>query len=204
MTGYLEANSSLLTALTQIVDAVPDLMPKAGTLGDIIEAPPEATLITTDADEPWQPRRGRKIDFVERDAANRRLGRLGERFAYDLERQYLLGRGRDDLAKKVEWVADSQGDGLGYDVLSFDADDESERWIEVKTTALSKYSPFIVTANELRCSEARPRNYCLYRLFRFTQSPRLYVLHGAISAWCLLEPMAYRATVCKTPGGEVE
>jgi hypothetical protein len=204
VTGYLDANPSLLAALTQVIDAVPELLPVAGTLGDIIEAPPEATLITGESFEPWQPRSGRKIDFVERDAANRKLGRLGEQFAYDLERRYLLERGRDDLAKKVEWVADSRGDGLGYDVLSFDADDDSERWIEVKTTALSKYSPFIVTANELRCSQARPRNYCLYRLFRFTQSPRLYVLHGSISAWCLLEPMAYRATVLgkqKVEGG---
>ena len=179
-------------------------MPNADTLGDIIEAPPAATLIIAGADEPWQPHRGRKIDFVERDAANRRLGRLGEQFAYDLERRFLLGRGRDDLARKVEWVADSQGDGLGYDVLSFDADDDSERRIEVKTTALSKYSPFIVTANELRCSQARPASYCLYRLFRFTQRPRLYMLPGAISAWCLLDPLAYRATVCKTPGSEGE
>lgn len=204
VTAHLEANTSLLIALSRIVDAVPDLMPNADTLGDIIEAPPAATLIIAEADEPWQPRRGRKIDFVERDAANHRLGRLGEQFAYDLEKRRLLACGRDDLANKVEWVADSQGDGLGYDVLSFDADDESERWIEVKTTALSKYSPFIVTANELRCSQTRPANYCLYRLFRFTQRPRLYMLPGAISAWCLMDPLAYRATVCKTPGSEGE
>ena len=85
VTEYLEANSSLLAALTQVVDAVPELLPAAGTLGEIIEAPPEGTLITTAGDEPWQPRGGRKIDFVERDAANRKLGRLGEQFAYNLE-----------------------------------------------------------------------------------------------------------------------
>ena len=38
----------------------------------------------------------------------------------DLERRRLLSHGRDDLAKKVEWVSDTSGDGLGFDVLSFD------------------------------------------------------------------------------------
>jgi hypothetical protein len=46
--------------------------------------------------------------------------------------------GRDDLAQKVEWVAVTIGEGLGFDVLSFDADDGSERLIEVKTTGLGK------------------------------------------------------------------
>ena len=33
-------------------------------------------------------RKARKIDFAERDAANRHLARLGEQFVFDLERCY--------------------------------------------------------------------------------------------------------------------
>ena len=76
-------------------------------------------------------------------------------------------------------VSDTRGDGLGFDVLSFDEADESERMIEVKTTIQGKYFPFFVTSNEVRCSVAMAEQYHLYRLFRFTQRPRLYVLHGA-------------------------
>jgi hypothetical protein len=112
-----------------------------------------------------------------------------------LEQQRLHNSGRDDLAKKVEWVSDTSGDGLGFDILSFDELDESERWIEVKTTLRGKYSPFFVTSNEVRCSQAMAGQYHLYRLFRFMERPRLYVLHGALSDLCCLEPVAFRATV---------
>ena len=42
--------------------------------------------------------------------------------------------GRDDLAGKVEQVSETVGDGLGYDVLSFEAANSSKKLVEVKTT----------------------------------------------------------------------
>ena len=63
------------------------------------------------------------------------------------------------------------GDGVGFDVLSFDEGDESERLIEVKTTGLGKHFPFYVTANEVRCSEDCPERFRLYRVFDFARDP---------------------------------
>ncbi len=197
---YLEANPSLFTALTQATEAVPDQLPGLSDWKKAFEAPPQDMPFASEPYEPWRSGRGRKIDFVQRDAANRNLGRLGERFAVALERRRLLDFGRDDLAKKVEWVSDTSGDGLGYDVLSFDEVDESQRWIEVKTTTMGKYSPFFVTSNEVRCSEAMARQYYLYRLFRFARGPKLYVLHGALSLLCMLEPVAYKAVIGQGAG----
>ena len=174
---------------------MPQSIPKGLTREHVIEAPPEGTPLPDEPPEPWRSRQGRKIDFVRRDETNRRLGRFGEEFTVELERRRLKGYGRDDLAKKVEWVSDTSGDGLGFDVLSFDEIDESERFVEVKTTTQGKYFPFFVTANEVRCSEAMASQYHLYRLFRFTHRPRLYVLHGALSELCRLDPVSYRATV---------
>lgn len=193
--SHLEANPTLVTMLDQATEATPDELPKLDNWQRMFEAPPDDTPLPDEPAEPWRTRQGRKIDFVRRDAANHRLGRLGEELAVELERRRLLGCGRDDLAKKVEWVSDTTGDGLGFDVLSFDEVDESERLIEVKTTTMGKFFPFFVTANEVRCSEAMARQYHLYRLFRFTHQPRLYVLHGALSHLCRLDPVQYRATV---------
>jgi len=92
-------------------------------------------------------------------------------------------------------VSDSIGDGLGFDLLSYNEIDDSEKWIEVKTTGLGKFFPFYVTDNEVRCSEAEPGKYHLYRVFDFSRSPRLYVLPGALSARCRLTPVNYRATI---------
>jgi hypothetical protein len=58
-------------------------------LDRIVEDPPERAVAPAPTGKPWLSRKGRKIDFAERDAANRRLGRLGEQFVLDLERHRL-------------------------------------------------------------------------------------------------------------------
>lgn len=139
------------------------------------------------------------MDYALRDALNRHLGRLGEQFAVQVERRRLLEAGRDDLAARFQWVADTCGDGVGFDVLSFDGADDTEWWIEVKTTDLGKYFPFVVTANEVRCSEDLPDRFRLYHVFDFARRPRIYVLQWALSQTCELEPALYRVLTTNHP-----
>ena len=89
-------------------------------------------------------------------------------------------------------MAATQGDGLGFDVLSFE-DDGRERLIEVKTTAFGELTPFYVSRNELARSEADAEQYRLYRLFDFRDRPRVFELPGAISMQCKLEAVSYLA-----------
>jgi len=112
-------------------------------------------------------------------------------------RERLHDRGRLDLVQGIEWTAQVRGDGAGYDVQSFNADG-STRLIEVKTTGLGKYFPFNVTVDEVRCSEARPGEFQLYRVFNFGPGARLYMLPGAISGSCHLDATQYRAFVQST------
>jgi hypothetical protein len=86
-------------------------------------------------------------------------------------------------------------DGVGFDVLSYDTTDDSEQFIEVKTTGLGKHFPFCVSANEVRCSEDRPGQFRLYRVFDFGRNPRVYVVAGALSQACRLEAVEYRASI---------
>jgi len=162
---------------------------------ELIEAPPERIVLPASTSKPWLSRKVRKIDFAERDARNRQLGKLGEQFIFDLERSRLTMAGRDDLAQKVLWASKDIGDGLGFDILSFDETDESERMLEVKATGLGKFFPFYVTANELRCSADIPDQFQLFRVFDFGRSPRLYILHGSLSELCQLEPVLYKAAI---------
>jgi hypothetical protein len=164
-------------------------------LEDVIEDPPEKIFAPSVTKKPWLTRKARKIDFAELDAANRQLGKLGEEFVFQLEKYRLLLEGRDDLAQKVIWASRDIGDGLGFDILSFDEADDSERMLEVKATGLGKFFPFYVTRNEVRCSEDIPQQYQLFRVFDFGRSPRLYILHGSLRELCQLEPVLYRAVV---------
>ena len=164
---------------------------KVGRLSGVVPESLEFCFSTIIGETPLD---SAKLD-IEHTPVKSRCCDCGEEFTVELERKRLKGSGRDDLAKKVEWVSDTTGDGLGFDVLSFDEADDSERLIEVKTTTMGKYFPFYVTSNAVRCSESMAKQYHLYRLFRFTPRPRLYVLHGALSDLCRLEPVSYRATV---------
>lgn len=70
------------------------------------------------------------------------------------ERASLRSAGRDDLAHKVRWVSEEDGDGAGYDIASF-APDALPRLIEVKTTNGWERTPFHITRNELAVAEER-------------------------------------------------
>jgi hypothetical protein len=65
----------------------------------------------------------------------------------------------------------------------------------VKTTGLGKFFPFYVTATEVRCSEDGADQYHLFRVFDFGKVPRVYILTGALTATCRLEPTSYRAVI---------
>ena len=61
----------------------------------------------------------RKFDAAGRDERNRVLGRAGEERALAHERATLTAAGRPDLAGRVKWVSEEEGDGAGYDIASF-------------------------------------------------------------------------------------
>lgn len=156
------------------------------------EPPPERSPEVRDA-SPWQPRRAFRRDYLEQEAANRSLGRAGEDFVVRFERWRLLQLGLGQLSERVEHVAKTRGDGLGYDVLSF-ASNGAERFIEVKTTAFGKRTPFFVSANEVEFARAKSEAFSLYRIFDFREEPRLFELHGQIESHCLLDPHTFKAS----------
>jgi hypothetical protein len=145
--------------------------------------------------EPMNPLffRAMKRDYLEREAQNQSLGLAGEAFTVQFEHWRLIELGQHRLADRVEHVSQSQGDGLGYDVLSFESDGK-ERLIEVKTTTFGRDTPFFVSRGELALSHGAKDQFHLYRLFEFRKSPRLFDLPGALDQHCLLDPVTYRAS----------
>lgn len=133
-------------------------------------------------------------DYLARESRNRSLGLAGELFVVEFEARRLHAAGHKILSERVEHVARSQGDGLGYDVLSFD-ENGRERLIEVKTTAFGEQTPFYVSRNEVARSEVQPEHFHLYRLFEFRRTPKLFDLPGMISQNCRLDAVSYLARV---------
>ena len=134
----------------------------------------------------------RKTDFLKRDAANSKLGLLGEKFALKYEKARLLYAGKDALADNIEHTSQELGDGTGYDIRSYEANG-TDRFIEVKTTRFSRYTPFYVTPNELRVSQNYADKYNLYRVFQFNPKPQLFISPGSIEKQFRLVPSQYLA-----------
>ena len=131
-------------------------------------------------------------NYLEAEMRNRAIGLAGEELAMRYEHERLWRAGKRELADKIEHVSRSRGDGLGYDILSFETTGQ-ERLIEVKTTNFGALTPFFVSRNEVGFSETTEVNFALYRLFNFRKQPGLFVLDGPLSRSCELEPFQYSA-----------
>jgi hypothetical protein len=135
----------------------------------------------------------RKFDPVERDFRNRALGKAGEEFVLELERNKLKRQDRNDLARKVRWISELEGDGAGFDILSYEASGK-ERLIEVKTTNGGAKTPFFLTRNERDVSNERADAWHLYRVHLFSQAPQIFTVQPPFENALYLNPESWRAS----------
>ena len=135
----------------------------------------------------------RRFDVAARDERNRTLGRAGEERALKHERAQLRSAGRDDLARKVIWVSEEEGDGAGYDIASFETDGRP-RLIEVKTTNGWERTPFHITRNELAVAEERRSEWSLFRVWNFAREPKAFELHPPLDAHVSLTATSFQAS----------
>ena len=134
----------------------------------------------------------RKVDVAGRDERNRVLGRAGEERALQHERAVLIQHSRDDLARKVRWVAEEDGDGAGYDIASFEPDGRP-RLVEVKTTNGWERTPFFISRNELDVANERRAEWRLLRLWDFSREPKAFELHPPLDAHVSLTAQTFQA-----------
>ena len=156
-----------------------------------VDAPPRPSEVRDPQMPSFQPM---QRDYVATEARNRALGLAGEELVMAFERTRLERAGKSNLAGKVEHVSVRRGDGAGFDILSFEHDSR-ERFIEVKTTAFAKATPFFISRNELEFSEQRSEQFHLYRLFEFRDTPRMFALQGNMRSRLKLDPVNFLARV---------
>lgn len=140
-----------------------------------------------------------KTDFTVRQKNLKKIGDLGEKLAIEVERRRLILEGRKDLALQIEHVSVTQGDGLGYDILSYersDSGDYLEKYIEVKATTGGKNKPFDISINEIRVSDEKGAQYSIYRFYGLhneIKEAKFYEVRGCVRDNFILEPTAFQA-----------
>jgi hypothetical protein len=121
--------------------------------------------------------RAYKPDFIKAAKRNTTVGKQGEVVILQHEIQELCHAGRNDLAKKVDWVS-QRSDAFGYDIHSF-TPDGTDKLIEVKTTRMP-FTPnpsFMVSAKEYEVGcEQKERYYiCLVFMTTMNQYDAVYI-----------------------------
>ena len=135
----------------------------------------------------------RRFDVAGRDERNRALGRAGEERVLHHERVRLRQHGRDDLARRIRWVSQEDGDGAGYDIASFTPEGR-ERLVEVKTTNGWERTPFHISRNELEVANERRESWHLFRLYDFARAPKAFELRPPIDAHIELTATSFQAS----------
>lgn len=155
-------------------------------ISDIVKEtdPPKKSTIKNSS----KPRKYRPIkkDYIRSNRNKKLAGDAGEEIVLIIEKEKLKNIKRYDLAEKVSWCSKDFGDGLGYDILSYEIDsqgNEKEIYIEVKTTTGSIHKPFEVSINEVNFSLENSDSFYIYRVYSLNKTcsnVKYYKVAGAI------------------------
>jgi len=132
-----------------------------------------------------------RINYLEREQFNRSLGESGEKLVLEYERWNLINSGKESLADKVEWVSKNIGDGTWFDILSKNLNG-TDKYIEVKTTKLSKEAPIFLSKNEVSFATKMKDSFLLYRVFNFEKIPQFFIKRGEYVKYCYLEAQTFK------------
>lgn len=134
-----------------------------------------------------------RFDAAGRDERNTALGKAGEAIVFEHERMALMQAGRHQLADKVRWVSQEDGDGAGYDIASFFPDGR-RRLVEVKTTNGWERTPFFISRNELAVAEDRREEWCLFRVWNLSSEPKAFELYPPLDRHVSLTATTFQAS----------
>lgn len=143
-----------------------------------------------------QKRKGVKIDYIKTNEIKMEFGRKCEEIIYNYEIERLKKEGSKE-ADNVKWISRDEGDGLGYDIESFENRNGiyEKIYIEVKGTDKDITEPFEITWNEVEASNKYKDNYYLYRIAKVnTKNPEFYIVKGSIEDNFKLRATKYEVT----------
>jgi hypothetical protein len=106
------------------------------------------------------------------------IGALGEQVVLGTERKRLRRRGLNAQAKRVERVS-LWSVGEGYDILSFEDNGVTKRYLEVKTTT-GKGTLVDISTTEWKAAQRFREHYYLVRVINVKRSPKIFYIRNPI------------------------
>ena len=126
---------------------------------------------------------GKFVDHVSKHKRNKHIGDLGEEIVLRHEQDHCL----PEFIGKIIQSSRAEGDGLGFDILSYD-NNGCEKYIEVKATTGPVRTAFFISGTELERSKVEGEKYFLYRLYNLDENNMTadcFTLQGDLSKYCI-------------------
>lgn len=112
--------------------------------------------------------RTKKPDYIAEELIKTKQGELNEKTIYERELKRMMELEAQEEIKKMEEFFKNKNDSEGYDILSFEQQDDGtlkEIYIEVKSTKGNEGTPIDITDNELEFAKKNIDQYYLYRIY---------------------------------------
>lgn len=128
----------------------------------------EQSTVAKSQDTETRTLTGRHVDFERIQKANTSVGKAGELLVLEMLREQYEGQDAE-----IEYTAEKMGDGYGYDIKIFTAENQEIR-VEVKTTTSQYIDGFYLTPRELNAARqcllenaSKHMSYQIYRVYNF-------------------------------------
>lgn len=111
--------------------------------------------------------RSSKPDYIAQEIIKNKQGIINEKYIFEVELKELLAKEAYEQVKKMEEFFYNKKENEGYDILSFEQDENGvyiEKYIEVKSTKGNEGTPIDITVDEIEFAKAHLDNYYLYRI----------------------------------------
>ena len=126
--------------------------------------------------------RSTKPDYVAEEVVKSIQGVINEKKIYEQELNRLMAEEAEEQVKKMEEFFKNKKENEGYDILSFESDDNGqyiEKYIEVKSTKSGEGTPIEISPNELDFARKHIDNYYLYRIYYSdSKNPKYKIILG--------------------------
>jgi hypothetical protein len=186
--NFLQMNRNVYeNTFEQFVESTPAINRTKIDFENIVGEEPEVSQVA-EHEPSYRPI---KTNYLKKEQDNRKLGERGEELVIAYEQYRLIKAGKESFADKIEWVAKERGDGMGFDILSKNING-TDRYIEVKTTKLSKETPIYLTKTEVSFAALQKQSFYLYRIYNFDTKPRLFIKNGEYDKYCKLLPESFK------------
>jgi len=141
--------------------------------------------------------RASKPDYIAEEIIKTKQGEINEKAIYEIELEKIMKLEADEEVKRMEDFFNNKKDNEGYDILSFEADENGnliEKYIEVKSTKGPESTPIDITDNEIEFAKKHIDQYYLYRIYNSNKSNCSYkiVTGKELLEDYLLVPTSYK------------